>query len=137
MGALKRYVADTVALLAYMVDNLPKKADRVFEEVENNRAELIIPSICVGEFIYTMLKQRNIFSRAPPIDAIDLLLDIIEQSENIKYSTLTLESWRTIPTIDVPGLHDRIIVATYLQERAEAIITNDNEIRKVAKTIWD
>ena len=134
---MKRYVIDTVALLAYMVDKLPKRADKVFRDAEVNKVQLIIPSICIGEFIYIILKQRNIFNKTPPVDSIDMLFDMMEQSENIKYSVLALESWKAIPTIDIPELHDRIIVATYLQEKAEAIITNDLEIGRVAKTIWD
>ena len=134
---MKKYVADTVALLAYVVDKLPKGANTVFKEVEANEALLIIPDICIGEFIYTILKQRDVFSIAPPIESIDLLLDVIEQSENVKHSSLTIKSWRTMTTIGIPELHDRIVVATYLQEKAEAIITDDEEIKKVARTIWD
>ncbi len=134
---MKKYVADTVALLAYVVDKLPKGANTVFKEVEANEALLIIPDICIGEFIYTILKQRDVFSIAPPIESIDLLLDVIEQSENVKHSSLTIKSWRMMTTIGIPELHDRIVVATYLQEKAEAIITDDEEIKKVARTIWD
>jgi predicted nucleic acid-binding protein len=38
----------------------------------------------------------------------------------------------------IPELHDRIIVATCLQESVEALITNDPEIIKSneIKTIW-
>ena len=98
METLKKYVADTVALLAYVVDNLPKSADEAFREVESNKAILIIPDICIGEFIYTILKQRSVFDIAPPLESIDILLDIIEQSESVKHSSLTTESWRMMIT---------------------------------------
>jgi len=134
---MKKYVTDTIALLAYTTNTLPTKADNIFKKAEQNKALLIIPSICIGEFIYTILKQKPIFEKIPPIETIELLLDIIEHSENLKYTPLTLTSWKTVPTINIPELHDRIIVATYIQENAEAIITNDPEITKTAKTIWD
>ena len=87
---------------------------------------------------YTLYLNKNPFSKKyHPIETIELLLDIIEHSENLKYTPLTLTSWKTVPTINIPELHDRIIVATYIQENAEAIITNDPEITKTAKTIWD
>ena len=134
---MKKYVTDTIALLAYTTNTLPTKADNIFKKAEQNKALLIIPSICIGEFIYTILKQKPIFEKIPPIETIELLLDIIEHSENLKYTPLTLTSWKAVPTINIPELHDRIIVATYIQENAEAIITNDPEITKTAKTIWD
>ena len=82
-------------------------------------------------------QTETCFRKIPPIETIELLLDIIEQSESIKYSPLTLTSWKIVSTINIPELHDRIVVATYLQENAEAILTNDPEIAKTAKIIWD
>ncbi|MHA1582821.1 MAG: type II toxin-antitoxin system VapC family toxin [Candidatus Baldrarchaeia archaeon] len=134
---MKKYVTDTIALLAYITDALPTKADNIFKKAEENKALLVVPSICIGEFIYTILKQKPVFKKIPSLETIELLLDIIEHSESIKYSSLTLTSWKIVPTINIPELHDRIVVATYLQENAEAILTNDPEIAKTAETIWD
>jgi len=134
---MKKYVTDTIALLAYTTNTLPTKVDNIFKKAEQNKALLIVPSICIGEFIYTILKQKPVFEKIPPVETIELLLDIIEQSESIKYSPLTLTSWKIVSTINIPELHDRIVVATYLQENAEAILTNDPEIAKTAKIIWD
>ncbi len=38
--------------------------------------------------------------------------------------------------VPVAGLHDRMIITTYLQEGADAILTNDPEMSNVAKTVW-
>ncbi|MHA1722609.1 MAG: hypothetical protein ACTSXW_05965 [Candidatus Baldrarchaeia archaeon] len=77
------------------------------------------------------------FRKISPLETIELLLDIIEHSESIKYSPLTLTSWKIVPTTNTAELHDRIVVATHFQENAEAILTNDPEIVKKAKIIWD
>ena len=133
---MRKFVADTVALLAYFVDALPKAADNIFRDAENGNCILLIPDICIGEFIYVVLKQKHVFSESLGLESIDMLLDMIESTDNVICASLTLKSWRSVPTINIPELHDRIVVAVYFQEGAEAIITDDPEIASVARTIW-
>lgn len=47
---------DTVALLAYFVNKHSQKSDRIFEDVENSKIIILIPSIVIGETMYTILK---------------------------------------------------------------------------------
>jgi len=63
---MKKYVTDTIALLAYTTNTLPTKADNIFKKAEQNKALLIVPSICIGEFIYTILKQKPVFEKYHP-----------------------------------------------------------------------
>jgi len=132
---LKRYVADTVALIHYMAGSLPSRADRIFRQAEEGAVGLIIPPICIGEFIYVVLKQRRL-TEEERREAIDLLVEVIASSDNIIYAPLRINTWRNLAKLDVPELHDRIVVATHLQEKTEAIITNDPTIGKAADTVW-
>jgi len=135
---LKRYTADTIALLGYLADSLPKSVDAVFREAERGEAEIIIPSICIGETIYTILKGREIFGVKIPRSKIELFIDLLKESRGIRVVDLELDSWKILLEIDLPELHDRMIVVTHIQEETEAIITNDEEISKLKgiKTVW-
>mgnify|MGYP000477530974 FL=1 len=135
---MKRYTADTIALLGYLADSLPKSVDTVFREAERGEAEIIIPSICIGEVIYTILKGREMFGVKIPRSKIELFIDLLKESRGIRVVDLELDSWKILLEIDLPELHDRMIVVTHIQEETEAIITNDEEISKLKgiKTVW-
>ena len=135
---MKRYTADTIALLGYLADSLPKSADTVFREAERGEVEIIIPSICIGEAVYTILKGREVFGVKIPRSKIELFIDLLKEDRGIRVVDLELDSWKTLLEIDLPELHDRMIVVTHIQEGAEAIITNDEEISRLRgiKTVW-
>ena len=132
---MTRYVVDTVALIHYFAGSLPSKADEIFKMAEEGTVDLMVPSICVGEFIYVVLKQKGL-SKGQRMKVLGLLLDVIASVDNIIYTPLRIDSWRNLVRIDIPELHDRIVVATCIQEKGDAIITNDPEIQKVASTVW-
>jgi len=127
-----------MALLGYLADSLPKNVDTTFREAERGEAEIIIPSICIGEVIYTILKGREMFGVKIPRSKIELFIDLLKESRGIRVVDLELDSWKILLEIDLPELHDRMIVVTHIQEETEAIITNDEEISKLKgiKTVW-
>lgn len=133
---MKKYIVDTIALLGYFANALPENADNIFKEAENGSVTLMIPDICIGEFIYTILKQKIVFGNLLQIEFIDYLFDVIEFVDNVQYVSLKLNSWKKFLEIEIPELHDRMIVAMYLQENANAIITNDPKIKEIANTVW-
>lgn len=131
---MENYVLDTVALARYFEDDLPKPSDRVFLLAEEGKAKLLIPSIVVGEFIYSALKGR--------LKVPDLRLTIVELLQSIEVSEyflpvdMTLAAWQEFLNLKVPELHDRMICAIAVAHNA-AVITNDLEIRaEGVHTIW-
>ncbi len=58
------YGIDTVALLAYLTDNLGSKGTEIFSMAESLGATLLIPEIVLREIIYPILKGREIFGRS-------------------------------------------------------------------------
>lgn len=116
------YVADSHILGAYLLDELPEGSDRIFEEVENEKATLIIPSIVIAELIYVYEKAR-------------LASKIWEMFEKLDaYPSFTIHPLdepllKIIPDIKLAELHDRIIVATCIYTKAKALMTKDQEIR--------
>lgn len=137
---MNRYIADTVALARYFDDSLPSKADLAFREAEEGRAEILVPEIVIGEFIYIALKGR--LNKARVSDArviIRELLDEMESSSYLKPVQMSPRAWNRFLESDVPELHDRIIhsIAMSLDsDRTLSIITSDPSLKREFKTIW-
>lgn len=129
---------DSVALLAYLADKLPRNSVAIFEQAEDGEIHLLLPTIALGEVLYTILKGKLVFGTEISFHKIDLLYEVLFGSETIKLAYLNHGGWRYFLESDVPELHDRMIVATHLQHRSCAIITNDPEIAALdsVKTIW-
>lgn len=130
------YTADAMAVLAYLADKLPENAERIFRMAEDDEAKIQVPSIAVGEVLYTISKGKDVFGVEVPIEKISLILDVLEYSKNMFIADLSPSGWRKALELKLPELHDRMIVATHLTTDSEALITDDDEIQKVTKTIW-
>jgi predicted nucleic acid-binding protein len=129
------YVADTVALARYLEDNLPKRADEIFEKAEKGLVTILVPDISIAEFIYVGLKGRLKVSE--PRTTIRELLDDLQSSQFLRPVAMSSDSWENFLESTVPELHDRMIYSTAVSNEAEAIITNDPEIVDSAfPTIW-
>jgi predicted nucleic acid-binding protein len=130
------YTVDTIAFLAFIVDALPPHANAIFQKAENDEITLILPSIAIGEIIYTILKKKKVFGNVIPLEKISTIFEIIRDSESISLTDMNLECWQNLLTLDIPELHDRMVVATHLTYKSKAILTNDLEIAAVTQTIW-
>ncbi len=124
------YGVDSVALLSYFVNKLGRDGDIIFSNAESNEARMLIPSIVIGESIYTILKERNIFGIVIPREKINYILDVIYQSPIFSIVDLTKDGWKHFLDSNIRGLHDRMIVSTCRQEGVENLITKDEEIIK-------
>ncbi len=135
MEPLTDYVIDTVALVKHLEDDLPKGADRIFREAEAGRTHLYLPEIALGEFIYIALKGR--LQAANPRIVAEEVVDQILATPYISLSGLTHTAWSAFLTIDIPELHDRMIVADALDRRLP-LVTNDRSMQSVPslKTVW-
>ena len=133
---LKSFIVDTVAFLAYLSDNLPNKVDELFKEAENKQVKLLLPSIALGEMLYTIYKGKEIFGNEIPLEKIELIFQILEEEEIIQLTNLDIPAWRIFNGINISELHDRIIISSFYQHKASAILTNDKEIGEITPIIW-
>lgn len=138
MNENERYTIDTVAVLGYLADRLPSKADRIFQRAEDGRAELVVPSITLGETLYTLLKGKEVFGVRIPMEKLSLFYDVIESRGSLILEDLNMSGWRDVANIALPELHDRMIVATHKQTGSKGIVTDDQEISDLEgiETIW-
>jgi predicted nucleic acid-binding protein len=134
---LKSYIIDAVAFLAYLSDRLPAKADEIFKLAENKQVNLLLPSIALGETLYTIYKGKEIFGNEIPFEKIDLIFQILEEEDIIKLTDLDINAWRIFNGLNISELHDRMIVSSFHQNKASAILTKDTEITEKIPVIWD
>lgn len=131
---METYVIDTIALIRYFEDDLPRSADNAFRLAEDGKAKLFIPSIVLGEFIYSALKGKLKVADAQL--TIRELLQDVEASEYLLPVDMTLASWHKFLSLNVPELHDRMVCAIAASYEA-AVITDDPELRAEGiHTIW-
>jgi predicted nucleic acid-binding protein len=127
-----------VAVLAYLADKLPHKFNDIFKQAENELVRIQVPEIAVGEVIYTILKGKEVFGVSVPVKKILAFLDVLEASKNMSIVNLSITGWRKVIKIDLPDLHDRMIVATHLTTDSQALVTDDDKIVKLngVEVIW-
>jgi len=132
---LTDYIIDTVALVKFLEDDLPKGADKAFKDAEAGHAHLYLPEIALGEFIYVALKGR--LNVEDPRDGVEDVVDQILATSFITLSHLSHSAWDILIDLDLSELHDRMIVADAL-DRGIPLVTSDDELKSVAqlKTIW-
>ena len=63
---MDKYTIDIMAFLSYLADALPIKVDDIFKSAEKNQVILILPSIVLGEALYTIYKGKKIFGKPIP-----------------------------------------------------------------------
>jgi len=134
---LKSYIVDAVAFLAFLADQLPTKANDIFKKAEEKQAKLLLPSIALGEMLYTIYKGKDIFGKNVPLDKIDFLFLILEEGDILELVDLDVRAWRIFNGLTIPELHDRMIVTSFIYHKATAILTNDAEIAEAVPIIWD
>ena len=135
---MRVFTADAVAVLAYLADKLPRKSNEIFKQAENGLVRIQVPEIAVGEVIYTILTGREVFGVSVPLKRISVFLDVLEASKNMFIVNLSITGWRKVIKIDLPDLHDRMIVATHLTTDSQALVTDDDKIGKLngVEVIW-
>lgn len=134
---LEIYIIDAVAFLAYLADNLPKKADLIFKQAEKNETKLLLPSIALGETLYTIYKGKEIFGKNISLNKIEFIFQILQDKDIIELINLNLEAWRIFYGLNIPELHDRMIIASYFCFKVTGIVTNDSEIAEQVPTVWE
>ncbi len=130
------YIVDAVAFLAYLADKLPKKADDIFRKAEKKEIKLLLPSIALGETLYTIYKGKQIFGEEIPLEKIDLIFQVLKNGEIFELVDLNLDAWFIFHGLNIPELHDRMIAATFYYYKASGLITNDPEISESLPMIW-
>ena len=130
MSDYSLYGVDSVALLAYFVNKLGTEGNVIFKEVEENKTKLLVPTIVIGEVLFTILREKNVFGFTIPQDKISHILTILYQSSAFMIYDISKIGWEYFLTSKLNELHDRIIVSTCKQFNVEILISKDKEIKE-------
>ncbi len=131
-----KYIVDAVAFLAYLADKLPDKADAVFRLAEKKQVSLYLPSIALGESLYTIYKGKEVFGKIIPVEKIPMIFQILQYTDNFHLISMSLKAWKLFHDHFVPELHDRMILALAMEHAATALLTSDHEIQAKYECIW-
>jgi len=126
------FVADAHVLGAYLLDELPRRSNQVFRDAEDERAEVVIPSVAIAELIY-------VYEKAKLAPKIWDMFEMFDAYPSFTIQPLDESILKIVPEIKLKELHDRIIVATCRYIGAKALLTKDQEIRKsrLVETIYE
>ncbi|MFB6196483.1 MAG: hypothetical protein ABEI80_09955 [Haloplanus sp.] len=132
------YTADAVALLVYLVDSLPPRADQIFAEAEAGETVIQAPSTALAEVLYSVSRDKNVRgitltgtpeeTRRALVGDGPISVAPINDAELVEYAAI----------VDEFSIHDGMIVASHQAQETDAIITTDEEIRGSGiETVWN
>jgi len=131
------YTADAVSLLAYLVDALPSRADRVFAEAEAGETRIETPPTALAEALYSVSRDkdvRGITLQGTPGDARRALVEGGPVSLAPTDDDGLAEYARII---DAFSIHDAFVVASHRNRGTDAVVTTDGVIRDAGvETVW-
>lgn len=135
---METYTADANAVLVYLVDALPTGADRLFRRAEAGEVRLELPTIAATETVYqaekgvTVRGQRLAADAAEVVDALDrqLPITVVADDEALLRDVASLLD--PFPR----QIHDAMIVASHRARDTDAVVTADERIADVARTVW-
>jgi predicted nucleic acid-binding protein len=132
------YTADAVALLVYLVDALPREADRVFAEAEAGETVIQTPSTALAEVLFSVSRDKDVRGVAlsgTPEDARQALVGNGPVSVAPDGDETMVEYAEIVNDFSI---HDGLIVASHRAQETEAVITADGVIRDAdVATVWD
>ena len=120
------------------MNKLGTEGNVIFKEVEENKTKLLVPTIVIGEVLFTILREKNVFGFTIPQDKISHILTILYQSSAFMINDISKIGWEYFLTSKLNELHDRIIVSTCKQFNVEILISKDKEIKESneIEVIW-
>ena len=125
------YVSDAVAFLYYLLDELPEAADNAFKDAEEGRAVLYLPTIAAAELYY-------LFERKNWMKEWSRLRSEMKRHSTFRYCSLSEDIFNLFGETKAKEIHDKIIACTARFFEAKALITKDEELRRLGeiKTVW-
>ena len=132
------YTADAVALLAYLVDALPARADQVFAEAEAGETVVQAPNTAVAETLYSVSRDkdvRGITLEGAPERAREAL---VERGPVSLTTAVDAELVEFATVVEDLSIHDAMVVASHRAGDTDAVVTSDGAIDDTGyETVWE
>jgi len=132
------YTADAVALLVYLVDGLPERADELFARAEAGETAIHAPSTAVAETLYAVSRDKDVRGTTLTARTAVVQRALLTNGPLSLASPGETELAAFSTVIDEFSIHDAMVVASHRARETDAVITNDSVIEAAAvETVWN
>jgi hypothetical protein len=129
------YMADAVALLRYLVDELPDRADGIFTRAEQGVDVVRAPDTQLAEALYQVAHGgvvAGIELQGTPGETFQRLVT----NGPVEVATIGVTELTVFSSLlDLYSMHDALFVAAHRAQNSEAIISKDSEFTGET-TVW-
>lgn len=129
------YMVDAVALLRYLVDELPDGADEVFTRAEQGIDVLRAPDVQVAEALYQVENGGVVAGVKLQGDPRETLRRLVTNGPVEVASIGEHELAVFASEIGLYSMHDGLLAASHRVQNTKAIVTNDEEFSG-EETVW-
>ena len=131
-----RYTADAVALLVYLVDALPRRADQLFAEAEAGETVIEAPSTALAEALYSVSRDTDV--RGVTVSSEDARQALVSNGPIAVADMGDEEIAEYTQVVNEFSIHDGLVVASHRVAGTEAVITTDGVINEAGvDTVWN
>ena len=132
-----RYTADAVALLVYLVDALPRRADQLFAEAEAGETVIEAPSTALAEALYSVSRDTDVRGVTLSVSSEDARQALVSNGPIAVADMGDEEIAEYTQVLNEFSIHDGLVVASHRVAGNEAVITTDGVIDEAGvDTIW-
>lgn len=129
------YMADAVALLRYLVDELPDRTDEIFTRAEQGIDVVRATDTQLAEALYQVAHcgaVAGIELQGTPGETFQRLVT----NGPVEVATIGVTELTVFTSLlELYSMHDALLVAAHLAQNSEAIISKDREFRSET-TVW-
>lgn len=129
------YMVDAVALLRYLVDELPNAADEVFSRAEQGIDVLQTPDVQVAEALYQVANGGVVAGIKLQGDPRETLRQLVTNGPVEVTSIGEHELAVFASEIDLYTMHDGLLASAHRVQNTKAVVTND-EFLSGEETVW-
>ena len=132
-----RYTADAVALLVYLVDALPRRADQLFAEAEAGETVIEAPSTALAEALYSVSRDKDVRGVTLSVSPEDARQALVSNGPIAVADMGDEEIAGYTQVVNEFSIHDGLVVASHRVAGTEAVITTDGVIDEAGvDTVW-
>jgi hypothetical protein len=132
-----RYTADAVALLVYLVDALPRRADQLFAEAEAGETVIEAPSTALAEGLYSVSRDKDVRGVTLAVSPEEARQALVSNGPIAVADIGDEEIAEYTQVVNELSIHDGLVVASHHIAGTDAVITTDGVIDAAGvDTIW-
>lgn len=132
------YTADAVAMLRYLVDQLPARADDLFTRAERGVDSIEAPDVAMAEVLAAVGGSGEVAGITLEMTPQQALRELVTRGP-LEVATIGEHELAVYASeVDLYSMHDGLIVATHRVHGTDAVISKDPVFGDTGvETVWD